>query len=424
MTSILRKHENFPQDLGRAFLDVTATYGSQPDGTPTYAMIVALEPSSIGGGGGSGGGTSMADEAAFTEGTTQFTPIGGEFKTSPTALTTGQAGVASLTAHRAIMVNLQTAAGAEIGTSGSPVRVDPTGTTTQPVSGTFWQTTQPVSIAATVTVTGTVTANIGTTNGLALDATLTGGSQQVQGNIASGATDSGNPVKVGGVQHTTLPTLTDGQRGDLQVTTHGSLLVTLMGNNSTTPLSTATDADAVTAGGAQNLQVLAHTLGYNGTTWDRMRGDTTNGLWVNVKNSATVTVTGTVTANQGGSPWNQVVVAATSGSGLSTESIVSAASTNGTNFKASAGQLYGWALFNNGASAAYVKLYNKATAPTVGTDTPFMRIMLPAGGGANVLTALGIPFSTGLGFGITAGAADADTTAVAASQVLVNFFYD
>lgn len=38
---------------------------------------------------------------------------------------------------------------------------------TTPVTGTFWQTTQPIS--------GTVTSNIGTTNGLALDATLTGG---------------------------------------------------------------------------------------------------------------------------------------------------------------------------------------------------------------------------------------------------------
>lgn len=40
------------------------------------------------------------------------------------------------------------------------------------VTGTFWQATQPVS--------GTVTANIGTTNGLALDATLTGGSQKTK----------------------------------------------------------------------------------------------------------------------------------------------------------------------------------------------------------------------------------------------------
>jgi hypothetical protein len=44
--------------------------------------------------------------------------------------------------------------------------------TAVPVSGTFWQTTQPVS--------GTVTANVGTTNGLALDATLTGGTQQAK----------------------------------------------------------------------------------------------------------------------------------------------------------------------------------------------------------------------------------------------------
>lgn len=40
---------------------------------------------------------------------------------------------------------------------------------------------------------------------------------QVIGNIAAGATDSGNPVKVGGVYHVTLPTLTDGQRGDIQL---------------------------------------------------------------------------------------------------------------------------------------------------------------------------------------------------------------
>lgn len=35
---------------------------------------------------------------------------------------------------------------------------------------------------------------------------------QVQGNSASGATDVGNPVKVGGVYNATLPTLSTGQR--------------------------------------------------------------------------------------------------------------------------------------------------------------------------------------------------------------------
>lgn len=46
------------------------------------------------------GGTAIADEAAFTEGTTSITPIGGVFKTSQTALTTGQAGVVALSAAR------------------------------------------------------------------------------------------------------------------------------------------------------------------------------------------------------------------------------------------------------------------------------------------------------------------------------------
>jgi hypothetical protein len=52
---------------------------------------------------------------------------------------------------------------------------------TQPVSGTFWQATQPVSGTfwqATQPVSGTVTANIGTSGSLALDATLTGGTQK------------------------------------------------------------------------------------------------------------------------------------------------------------------------------------------------------------------------------------------------------
>lgn len=35
--------------------------------------------------------------------------------------------------------------------------------------------------------------------------------------VASGAADSGNPIKVGGKYNSTLPTFTDGQRGDFQI---------------------------------------------------------------------------------------------------------------------------------------------------------------------------------------------------------------
>ena len=53
------------------------------------------------------------------------------------------------------------------------------------------------------------------------------GAGQVQGTGASGATAVGNPVAIGGKFNTTPPTLTDGQRGDIQLDNKGNQLVTL-----------------------------------------------------------------------------------------------------------------------------------------------------------------------------------------------------
>lgn len=46
------------------------------------------------------------------------------------------------------------------------------------------------------------------------------------GNVASGAADSGNPMKIGGVFNTTQPTVTNGQRVDGQYSARGALIVT------------------------------------------------------------------------------------------------------------------------------------------------------------------------------------------------------
>lgn len=59
----------------------------------------------------------VVDEAAFTYGTSNYLPIGGVFSTSITNLTTGQGGVANLTAFRDLRVNLRTSAGVELGNS-------------------------------------------------------------------------------------------------------------------------------------------------------------------------------------------------------------------------------------------------------------------------------------------------------------------
>lgn len=56
--------------------------------------------------GGGTGGTAIADRAAFTYGTTQFTPIGGVFNSAITALTSGQAGAVALTTARKAHVAL------------------------------------------------------------------------------------------------------------------------------------------------------------------------------------------------------------------------------------------------------------------------------------------------------------------------------
>lgn len=47
------------------------------------------------------------------------------------------------------------------------------------------------------------------------------------GNVASGATDSGSPVKTGGKYNATPPTLTDGQRGDTQLDGAGNTKISM-----------------------------------------------------------------------------------------------------------------------------------------------------------------------------------------------------
>jgi hypothetical protein len=88
------------------------------------------------------------------------------------------------------------------------------------------------------------------------------------GNVASGATDAGNGVKVAGVYNSTKPTFTTGQRGDLQLTSRGAAQTTLYANDSATAISNNTPADTVTAG--TNLSVTSFGETFNGTTWDRM----------------------------------------------------------------------------------------------------------------------------------------------------------
>ena len=101
------------------------------------------------------------------------------------------------------------------------------------------------------------------------------------------------------------------------------------------------------------------------------------------------------------------------GTGTS-HNVVSAASTNLANLVATGCNLTEVSAFNPGAATAYVKLYNKATAPTA-ADVPVVTIPVPAGSMANIeFGVVGKRFGSGLGIAVTGGAPANDATAAVA----------
>lgn len=112
---------------------------------------------------------------------------------------------------------------------------------------------------------------------------------------------------------------------------------------------------------------------------------------------------------------------ATSG-GCSNYHVVSAASANAANIKASAGQVYGIDVYNNAAYPVYVKLHNTAGTPTPGAGV-VRTVGVQSGARARVEFPTGLAFATGIGISIVKDIADAGATAVAASDCCVDLEY-
>lgn len=103
--------------------------------------------------------------------------------------------------------------------------------------------------------------------------------------------------------------------------------------------------------------------------------------------------------------------------------VLSAATTNPRLVKASPARVYGYHLANTATAWRYVKVYNTATAPTVGTTAVAYTIPIAPGSTAQVHHVVPIHHDTGLSYGITAGAADTDATIVAAGDVVGHVLY-
>ena len=134
------------------------------------------------------------------------------------------------------------------------------------------------------------------------------------------------------------------------------------------------------------------------------------GMPVNVAASATLTTNIAPSASQGASTYHK---------------LISAATTNATSVKTSAGTINALHVSNTNASTSYyLKLFNKTSAPTVGTDVPVFTFLIPPAGLRTIdCGASGIRLSTGIAYCITANPADNDTTAIPANEVIVNLSY-
>lgn len=107
--------------------------------------------------------------------------------------------------------------------------------------------------------------------------------------------------------------------------------------------------------------------------------------------------------------------------------VQSAASTNATNIKGSAGTWCGGKAINTTGTIYYLRLYNLASAPTCSSATGFVAtIPVPAstaGAGTDLsLGPFGAAFGTGIGFCLTGGGTSTDNTN-AATGVFLSITY-
>jgi hypothetical protein len=146
--------------------------------------------------------------------------------------------------------------------------------------------------------------------------------------------------------------------------------------------------------------------------------------------SGTQPVSGTVTANIGtgslaagtnlvGDVGLQVRANATGAASI--HHIVSAATTNVAQIKATAGRVIGYCFSNTTATWQYVKFHNVASA-TAGAGV-VMTVGIPPNGKAECNIPHGIGFATAISRSIVTGPADADTTATTLNAVVGDIFF-
>ncbi len=106
----------------------------------------------------------------------------------------------------------------------------------------------------------------------------------------------------------------------------------------------------------------------------------------------------------------------------------STAGTNATLLKGASGAIFNMIIHNThsgggGGSAIAFRLYDKATAPIVGTDVPMIVIHVQSNDSKEINFTSGITFVNGIAYSITDGSSLMDATVVSADGVQVYIGY-
>lgn len=352
----------------------------------------------------------VTDNAGFTDGTTKVFVTGFVYdEVAGTALTENDAAAARINVNRAQVGIIEdgTTRGRYATVSASnALKVDGSGVT------------QPVSIAAAVAVTdnsGSLTVdNSGTF--------LVQDSEKVADN--GGFTDGTTKVLPAGFifDEVAGTALTENDVAAARIDSKRATVGVI--EDATTRGRRAT----VTAGGALLTDASATTQPVSYATTGS--GNATGALRVELANNGTgvLATVGAVTSITNALPTgtntigNAGIIPRTSG-GLSIYRNIDLDEAD-VAVKGSAGQLFGWYIYNAAASVRYVKFYDASTASTtVGTTTPVLTIPVPAGAAANVFSDIGIAFATAITAACVTGVADNNTGAPSANDVQVNLFY-
>lgn len=219
---------------------------------------------------------------------------------------------------------------------------------------------------------GTASTDVTTVQGIA-----SGTPVIIGGALAHDAVYSGNPVPIAAYASAAIPTaVSTADIAHLWSGLNGQLAVFLCDTSGLAANLLAGNSDAV-ASSTRGLAVDNLPQIWNGTAWER-----------DSRPNATSRI------------------------------LSSAATTNATSAKASLGQLFMATGRNTTATVLYLKLYNKASAPTVGTDTPVATLPCPPAANFAWDWPKGRSFSIGIAYALTTGSADNDTGAVAAGDII------